>query len=256
MEPLPGGGHQILLPFKCGHGGLREGAGRKPSGRRAGDAHVTRPGLSRHTPVHVTLKLMAGLPGMRNRGCLDVVLRCFEKGCERFGFRLIHFSIQSNHFHLIAEAEDQEALSRGMQGLVVRLAKNLNKYWGRRGQVFPRRYHCVQLTSLRQVRNALAYVLLNNRRHDSMDVTGPMDPCSSSRWFDGWREEQARAQSRAPNRARPFEDLSPPSAPPRMGTAGKRNIAPVVAPESWSLRTGWRRHYSAVSVDELPRGVA
>ena len=43
--------------------------------------------------------------------------------------------------HLIAEANDKASLSRGMQGLAVRLARRLNKRLGRRGTVFKERYH-------------------------------------------------------------------------------------------------------------------
>lgn len=40
-------------------------------------------------------------------------------------------SILSNHLHLIVEAKGRGALSRGMKGLQVRIARALNKPWNR-----------------------------------------------------------------------------------------------------------------------------
>ncbi|TAJ14476.1 MAG: hypothetical protein EPO68_12715, partial [Planctomycetota bacterium] len=47
-------------------------------------------------------------------------------GADRFGFRLIEYSVQSNHVHLLVEVPDRHALTRGAKGLFVRLAKQLN----------------------------------------------------------------------------------------------------------------------------------
>ena len=41
------------------------------------------------------------------------------------GLRIVQFSVQGNHLHLIVEADSSTALSRGMQGLCIRLAKAL-----------------------------------------------------------------------------------------------------------------------------------
>src|SRR6185436_345163 len=96
---------------------------------------------------------------------LGVICAAFEKARERFGMRLIHFSIQSNHIHMIVEANDNRSLWRGMQGLGVRIAKRLNRLWGRKGKVFADRYHSHVMHSPREVRNAIAYTLNNARKH-------------------------------------------------------------------------------------------
>ncbi|MEQ9497049.1 MAG: transposase, partial [Deltaproteobacteria bacterium] len=90
-----------------------------------------------------------------------------EAGAERFGFRLVHFSVLRNHLHLIAEADDRVALARGMKGLKVRVARAINRVAGRRGTVFSDRYHAHALRSPSQTRNALAYVLNNFRKHEA-----------------------------------------------------------------------------------------
>jgi REP element-mobilizing transposase RayT len=107
-------------------GGKRKGAGRPKKGR-GGVSHLRRPTLSVHHPVHVTLRCVTGLPSLRRRQLRKVIFRAFGAGSERFGFRLVHFSVQSNHVHLICEADDARALARGMQGLSIRLAKGLNR---------------------------------------------------------------------------------------------------------------------------------
>ncbi|TMA50520.1 MAG: hypothetical protein E6J81_00355, partial [Deltaproteobacteria bacterium] len=100
------------------------------------------------------------------------------------GAEALHFSVQTNHLHLIVEADARTALSRGLQGLVIRLAKGINRTLGRRGRVWGDRYHARALRTPREVRNALVYVLQNWRRHRV--GTGALDTCSSAVWFDGW----------------------------------------------------------------------
>ena len=96
---------------------------------------------------------------------MAVLLRAFEAGRDRFGFRLVHYSVQSNHLHLIAEAEDREALIRGLQGLGVRIAKRMNRALDRSGSVLVDRYHVRALETPNEVRMALRYVINNALRH-------------------------------------------------------------------------------------------
>ena len=77
--------------------------------------------------MHVTVRLRAGLPTLRRDAARAAIERSFRAAGERFGFRLAHYSLQSNHVHLIAEASDRTSLSRGMQGLLVRVARALNR---------------------------------------------------------------------------------------------------------------------------------
>ena len=217
-----GAARQFELEFKS-WGGPRPGAGRQPKGERSGAPHAPRAPLASRHPVHVTVRLCKGLPSLRRKQPYLALLRCFCAGRERFGFRLIEYSVQSNHLHLIAEAKDRRALSRGMQGLLVRIARALNRLWARCGRVFADRYHDRILRTPREVRNALAYVLHNARRHG---IFGPTpDPYSSGRWFDGWRAR--------------FE---------RMIAGIER---PVARARTWLLTIGWRRH-RRIGLEEVP----
>jgi hypothetical protein len=150
------------------------------------------------------------------------VFSAFRSAKERLGARLTQFSVQSNHLHLIVEADGQRALSRALQGLAIRLARRLNGRLQRRGSVFADRYHARILRTPLQVRRALVYVLHNHRRQH----TGPgrptrFDVFSTAAYFDGFTMPILRW---------PRSGFVPPEEPP------------VARPGTWLLRTGWRRH--------------
>ena len=194
-------------------GGKRRGAGRKPKGGRALVSHAPRAELAERFPVHVTWKLVMGLPSLRRKEAFAVLRRAL--GAARFGLRVVHHSVQTNHVHLLVEAEDARALSRGMKGLGVRIARALNALWRRSGRVLADRYHARILRTPREVRNALHYVLVNAARHGLRFLEG-CDPYSSGAGFDGWRD----------------------SAPRRSDSSGST----FARPRTWLLRVGWRRH--------------
>ena len=141
----------------------RPGAGRPPKAG-SGVPHLRRERLPSRCPTHVTAKLVR-LPSLRRRDCFRVIRRALAAGNQRAGFRVVEFSVQSNHIHMLCEATGRDALARGLQGLFSRMARALNRHLGRTGRVFADRYHDRTLRSPREVRNALAYVLNNFRRH-------------------------------------------------------------------------------------------
>src|SRR5438105_11213142 len=156
---------QLAINLKYrGRGGPRKGAGRprKPGGRVS---HDRRSSLSRHHPVHVTLRAAEGVPNLRRIQAFRRIADAFYEGKERFGFRVAHCSVQGNHIHLIAEAEDRVSLSHGMKGLEVRIARGVNRAVGRSGAVFAERYHAHCLKTPREVGRAVDYVLGNWFRH-------------------------------------------------------------------------------------------
>ena len=210
-------------------GGKRPGAGRKPESEKAGVPHAKREKISERFPLHVTLEVVKGLPSLRRKESHQELLRAFGAGGERFGFRLLHYSVQTNQVHLIAEAKHERALARGMQGLSIRVARGLNRLWRRSGKVFADRFHVQVLKTPKEVRNALACVLLDANHHGIRHVDGP-DPCSSGAFFDGWKNGEA-------HRARATRSS-------RTGAAiHAESKAPFLAPaRSWLLRVGWRRH--------------
>jgi REP element-mobilizing transposase RayT len=145
---------------------------------------------------------------LRSRRAFRQFAAAFARGCNRAGFRLIHFSIQGNHLHLIVEAADADHLARGLQGLAVRIARGLNRVMGRTGKIFADRYHAHILRAPAEVASAIGYVLGNFvihalRRGESVSETAPDEYTSAF---------------------------------------ATRTGPPLVAPpETWLLRVGWRR---------------
>jgi REP element-mobilizing transposase RayT len=211
---------QLGLPFRQ-WGGRRNGAGRKPNGPRAGVSHLGRPSLAARFPVHVTLRLRDGIPSLRTGRMHAALRRCLAEANARASRtgrgRVVHYSIMPNHLHLLWEARNREALSRGVQGLATRLARAVNRVAERSGRVFGDRYHARILKTPREVRHALAYVLSNARRHGLVrgrTSTMWVDPYSSGAVFDGWRTK----------------------------VTGPAFHLPAAKARTWLLSVGWRRH--------------
>lgn len=215
---------QPKLPFPNGWGGRRERAGR-PKLPGSGVAHRSREKMASRHPAHVTLRVQKDVPSLRSARLVREIERSFRTACDQKRFRLIHYSIQSNHLHLVVEARDSEALGRGMMSIASRLARAVNRVFARNGRVLADRYHARVLKTPREVRNALAYVLLNARRHAGHRASkrSNLDPASSGRWFDGWRSRIAPA----------------PDSPA------------VARPHTWLVQQGWRRH-GRIGLDEIP----
>src|ERR1700730_3251002 len=153
------------LEFKLPQrGGPRKGSGRKPKGLRALVSHKTRPTFEKTAAVLVTLRVATHVWNLRSR-CFRVIEASLANARERFGFRVIEFSVLGNHLHLLVEADSDVSLARGMQGMEVRIAKALNRLMERRGRVFADHYHSRLLRSPTELMNAIAYVLGNHAHH-------------------------------------------------------------------------------------------
>jgi REP element-mobilizing transposase RayT len=172
---------QLAIKFRT-WGGKRKGAGRKPKRNRAGVPHVPRK-QPRRTPAHVTMRIVGGRPSLRSNRSFRAVKEALRKGKVRFGLRVIHFSVQGNHLHLLVEAEDALALARGIKGLSVRIVRAFNKVHGLRGQVFSDRFHSRALKSPREVAYGMRYVLGNHLKHGLS--SGGSDPYSSAEFAPG-----------------------------------------------------------------------
>lgn len=154
---------------------------------------------------------------LRSRRGFRVILRAFAGAAERFGMRVTHFSVMGNHVHLIVEADGTPALSRGMQGLAIRLAKGLNKLMGTRGAVFADRFHAHPLQSPAEARNAIDYVMNNARIH--AERQGRQGPCGADDYAVG-----------------PAQVTDSSAVWRRLHAAGP----PIAQPASWLLTDGWR----------------
>jgi REP element-mobilizing transposase RayT len=194
-----------------------------------------------HHPVHVTLRVCRGVPNLRGYALAKTITEGLRRAAQstearpaarRETFRVVHYSIQPNHLHLIVEAASKTALARGMQGLASGLARRVNRKLRRRGTLFSDRYHEHKLASPTEVRRAVVYVLKNFEKHPvaiadrGTEPQRGIDPLSSARWFGGWAEPLTTSV------------LTP----------------PVATPRTWLLGTGWKRGGGLVERHEGPAG--
>jgi REP element-mobilizing transposase RayT len=228
---------QLELGLVRGRGGPGRGQGRK-KGKGGRVPHRRRPYLDGNSPMHVTMRILPGLPSLRGRKLWAAVRGAFVHGCDRArGFRIVHFSVQGQHLHLICEAKDRLAMTAGMKGFKNRVTRALNKrLGGRKGTVFTDRFDERILLTPTQCRHALAYVF-NNQRHHAYDEhatypPGCVDPCSSAIYFDGWTR--------------------PPTAWRGVPPTDTDDQHPVAKPQTWLLRGGWRRGGGPISPDHIP----
>src|SRR5574338_345884 len=212
------------LPLFRRRGGARPGAGRRP-GPSPHVRHRGRAEFRGRFPGHVTLKLVAGLPSLRTRTLVRALEDALRAVCDRGTFRVVVFSIQGDHLHLVVEADDRDALGRGMKAVAARVARAVNRTLRRTGRVLRDRYHLHILRTPLEVRRALVYVLCNARKH--LGPRAPrgawIDPASSGRWFQGWRTQAAGVPHGA------------------YGVAADSAAAAVARPRTWLLRIGWQR---------------
>ena len=200
--------------------------GRPPKCGKHDPDHVRRPEVVARHPVHVVLRVVRAAGNLRTQHAYRAIRGAIGKCAGRTDYRVVHASLQSNHLHLLVEADDKRALSKGMQGFAISAAKRLNRELRRRrGLVFAFRYHATPITSPTQARNAIAYILNNWRRHRN-DVRAPwrIDPYSSAAQFHGWHTPHGHTH---------------------------REPLPCVRPTSWLLTDGWTRA-GPIRTDEIP----
>jgi REP element-mobilizing transposase RayT len=204
-----------------GWGGKRRGAGRK---NRSGLVnHAKRERVDFKKPLHITLRLKKGVASLRTQKSFKNFRRAVGEA-KKFGLHVIHFSLLSNHIHMIVEAKDSASLSAGMKSLCGRLGKSLRAISGGTGSVFAGRFHMHLLKSPSEMKRALEYVLLNRAKHKN-EVEN-VDDFSSGYAFREWRQLLGRRlcgliAEQLPFAECQFHELSP--------------------PRSWLCAQGWMR---------------
>ena len=136
---------------------------------------------------HVVLRICRGLPWLRTPRTYRVLEGALRAGKQKKGFALVQYSVLGDHLHLLIEAESKKELARAMQGLMIRIAKRLNRFWRRRGgAVFADRYFSRLVEGAYAIKRALAYVINNGRKHGVWSSPRQPDPFSSGPWYTGW----------------------------------------------------------------------
>ena len=240
-KPKASAGEQ--LPLFRPHGGARRGAGRPRASGRRSEAHKERPFHHGRHPVHVVVRVVDAIGNLRRRDTYLAIQHATVTAARREVFRIVHLSVQRTHLHLIVEAETKAALAAGMQGFEISAAKQLNAAISRRrpgprrrGQVFADRYHATVITSPRQTRHVLGYVMGNWRKHEedrNPKLHGwTIDWFSSAIAFPDWAEYGDA----------PFLWRWPEGYAPLI----------VFRPRTWLLRVGWKKSSPTISYREVP----
>jgi REP element-mobilizing transposase RayT len=191
--------------------------------------------------------LRARLAPLRSQHVFPTVRLALGRATRRdpARFRILHFSVQRDHLHLIVEAADKRALSSGVRSVAIRVARYVNDLLSRRGPLWADRWHGRALRTPREVRNALVYVLANFRKHARKARASGIDPFSSGVCFEGWRGW------------RPASGVAPPFA--ERAAWLRRHVGfepsdpgePTGTPRTWLASTGWRR-YGLLGLNEGP----
>jgi hypothetical protein len=214
--------------------------GAPPLGRRVRPervgfvAHRTRPEHDGRHPMHLTMRRVRLAPSFREERIYRAILAELAEA-KRRGTRVLQYSAQHDHLHIMFEGGSRLELGKKLRTLVSRIALAVNRVAGRRGQLFGDRYHRHDLTSPREVRTALRYILFNTRKHaQSYD---PLDAMSSTPWFAHWSPESTPDADRlAAARARWWPQGSP-----------------LSAPKTWLAEKGWLRAGGPLAYDEMPK---
>jgi REP element-mobilizing transposase RayT len=214
-------------------GGARKGAGRPCTRDRPSERHKKRLAFSPRTPVHVITRIVPRVGNLRRRDLYACIRNATITIAKQDSARIVHLSIQRAHLHLIVEATGKTALAKGMQSFLISAAKLINRTIGGRGCVFRDRYHPTMLTTTRQVRACIAYVLNNWRRHgEDLGHAWKLDPYSSGISFFGWKALEGR-----------LFGYRPPSG-----------YWPLIVwiPRTWLLSKAWRKH-GRIGEHEVPQ---
>jgi len=185
-------------------------------------------------PLHVVTRVLPRVAPLRRRDLYAAIRDATITVAKHENARIVHLSIQRTHLHLIVEAKHKTALAKAMQSFLISAARMINRALAQRGSVFADRYHATVLRTPGQVRNCIAYVLNNWRRHgEDRERPWRLDPFASGISFGGWKELEG-----SPVGFRP---------PPTYDSLI------VWFPKTWLLSTGWRKH-ARIGAFEIPKG--
>jgi len=225
---------ELLNKAGTGRGDVRVGkhrGGRPLKGPRRAAAHRKRLQFKANQPIHVVLRVVPEVGSLRQKLMFAAIRAASIVAARQEDARIVEMSVQRTHMHLIVEAKDAAALARLMKAFEISAAKLINRAHAeqrgierrRRGRVFADRYHASVITSPRQIRHVLAYVLNNWRKHREDRAPAyrgwSVDPFSTGARFPGWSDDGVVPSS-------PVTD------------------APVVVKpaRTWLLTVGWKQH--------------
>ena len=211
--------------------------------------HVARDDHDWRHPVHVSMRRTKLAPSLRSERVYRTILEQLARAKGQ-RVRVVHFSVQHDHLHLIVEGQDRLDLSNQMRKLFSRIALTVNAVAKRRGSLFRDRHHRRELSSPTQTRNALVYVLFNDRKHEAQGG-GPISERMLHELDDrtsvGWIRDSDWAENARP----PPDTLARLRSRNLHGASGE---SPISEPRTWLVQRGWfEQGGGRMRIDELPR---
>jgi len=215
----------IMMSFACLASAQNSA---KKKALKGAQNHTQRVGFKSRHPLHITLRLMKGLPNLRRKKYFKIFQKAALKARGK-NLSIVHFSVQSNHLHLLIESRDKLTLALGMQSFCTSFAKRLNSLLSRKGQVFKERYFIHILKTPSEVKKALVYVFQNWAKHTNR--LWRFDPFSTLLCFT----DKVKLGLSKVNTHSIFQTK-------QIRGQFKTQISNlIVEPQSWLLTQGWKR---------------
>jgi REP element-mobilizing transposase RayT len=149
-----------------------KGAGR-PAIHDPGIRHTERLKIEKLTSLHLTVKIKKIKADLKNKIILTILKRAI-KNARKKGLRIIHYSLEYDHIHLLAETENNDVLGKGMQSFGVTMGKAINRLRKLGGEVYKHRYHLRKIKSGRELKNVMNYIFTNGIKHKTArEVVNP-----------------------------------------------------------------------------------
>jgi REP element-mobilizing transposase RayT len=160
-----------------------KGAGRKAIHDK-GIRHIEREVIKKDTVLHLTLKIEKNKANLKNKSILKALQQSIKKA-RLLGLKVIQYTLEYDHVHLLVESSDKISLGKGMQSLGISFSKKINKIKKQNGKVFKTRYHFRKLSTPREIKNVLNYILGNGVKHkESSSIVSPFNSLSVITAFD------------------------------------------------------------------------
>lgn len=144
----------LINPKRCGRKALHD----------KGIRHTSREIINKPTSLHLTIKVRENKADIQNKRLLKSLHHAIKRARLK-SLRVIHYTLEYNHLHLLVEADNNKHLGQSMQALGISLAKAINKYKGVKGAVYKHRYHLRKIHTARELKNVLHYIFQNGMKH-------------------------------------------------------------------------------------------
>ncbi len=154
---------------------------KKKTGRKAindkGIRHISRDRIFNPTSLHLTIKVRENKADIKTKLILKALHHAIKRARLK-RLRVIHYTLEYNHLHLLVECDNHKRLGKGMQAFGISIAKAINRIKLLKGAVYKHRYHLRKITSGRDLKNVLHYIFNNGIKHKR--ATSIIDPYNSS----------------------------------------------------------------------------